>query len=500
MFFAKPLRCDPTQTNAKKRAKMKNILKPLLGSLFVACAANQAEFTVVESSFSTSQTPSPEASLIASGLPMYSKQAFIPPAKETERRLYSDKIEASSFLWTNWNKFQENYHPNYIMDGDAKTAWVEGTSTSGAGEFIKVYTSEVAKTTKIRVRVQSGYQKSKALFTSNTRPKTVELIAYPSKEKTTVTLNDAMGWQEITLSQKSGPFNAVELKVVDAYEGKKYTDLCISEIEIYATSETKENPSFEKQKLDSLLAWKKERVAASKAWKAKKKSDLPVASGYQIKESESFSSPFITKAKGDFARTIDTLNYLAANVPEAKAYADRARAAFESTPSSWVALSFSVVSPIQFPMVDGLDRFETGDDEEFYDSFAIPSVKKSSLLLNSSFSAFDGKEKHAQEFVLFKSCKKDETYFWRNPKLTQSGPALSEVIMEICQVKYERDSEYKEGTTAVLEYDDKGRLVLFATYDFVQFFTWKDAAGDVSTFINGGWKVSGEYAEQLTIR
>ena len=50
-----------------------------------------------------------------------------------ERRLYSDRVEASSFLWTDWNKFQENYHPNYILDGDPATAWVEGADSSGAG-------------------------------------------------------------------------------------------------------------------------------------------------------------------------------------------------------------------------------------------------------------------------------------------------------------------------------------------------------------------------------
>ena len=55
-----------------------------------------------------------------------------------ERRLYTDTAEASSFLWGDWNRFIENYHPNYVGDDDAKTAWVEGSAGSGAGEWLRL--------------------------------------------------------------------------------------------------------------------------------------------------------------------------------------------------------------------------------------------------------------------------------------------------------------------------------------------------------------------------
>jgi hypothetical protein len=138
------------------------------------------------SAFAPDEVSAP--ALAPTRLPLHAKKIFVPPAPVVERRLYSDKVEASSFLWTNWNRFQENYHPNYIMDGDPKTAWVQGVSGSGAGESIKIHVSEVAKTTKLRVKIKSGYQKSKGLFAQNARPKTIELIAYPSKEKKSITL------------------------------------------------------------------------------------------------------------------------------------------------------------------------------------------------------------------------------------------------------------------------------------------------------------------------
>ena len=50
-----------------------------------------------------------------------------------ERRLYSDRIEASSFAWGNSNRFHENYHPNYLMDGDPVTTWLEDAPGNGFG-------------------------------------------------------------------------------------------------------------------------------------------------------------------------------------------------------------------------------------------------------------------------------------------------------------------------------------------------------------------------------
>jgi hypothetical protein len=183
--------------------------------------------TINQSTFSALSSEDAATGLAPTRLPLHAKKVYVPPSPAIERRLYSNEVEASSFLWTNWNRFQENYHPKYIIDGDPKTAWVEGASTSGSGESIKIHVSEVAKTTKLRVKLQGGYQKSKGLFTQNARPKNIELMAYPSKEKKSVTLKDAMGWQEISFEQKEGAFNALEIKIVDVYEGKKYTDLCI---------------------------------------------------------------------------------------------------------------------------------------------------------------------------------------------------------------------------------------------------------------------------------
>src|SRR5512132_331996 len=113
----------------------------------------------------------PTALVVTLGLALAAPAA----AKPVERRLHSDTVEASSFLWNDWNKFVENYHPNYVADDDPATAWVEGAKGSGAGEWLRIQITPLEKTTKVRLRVRNGYQKSKDLFKANARAKQVTL-------------------------------------------------------------------------------------------------------------------------------------------------------------------------------------------------------------------------------------------------------------------------------------------------------------------------------------
>jgi hypothetical protein len=169
-------------------------------------------------------------------------------AAPTERRLHTDNVDASSFLWNDWNKFVENYHPNYLADDDPATAWVEGAKSTGAGEWVRINVTPLDHTTKVRLRIRNGYQKSKDLWKANARVKDVTVRLLPSKAEKKLKLEDKDGWQELTLEQPKGELKAVELAVGSVYEGTKYTDLCISDVQVLATSETADNPAFEKSK------------------------------------------------------------------------------------------------------------------------------------------------------------------------------------------------------------------------------------------------------------
>lgn len=202
-------------------------------------------------------------------------------AKPVERRLHSDNIDASSFLWNDWNKFVENYHPNYVADDDPLTAWVEGAESSGAGEWLRVQVTPLDQTTRVRLRVRNGYQKSKDLWRANARAKAVTIRLLPSKTEKKVTLTDTDGWQEVVIDQPSGSLRAVELAVGTVYEGAKYNDLCISDLQVFATSETSDNPAFEKSKRANLMSWRSSRIAASKVFSGRKV-ELPIYPAYEV--------------------------------------------------------------------------------------------------------------------------------------------------------------------------------------------------------------------------
>ena len=50
------------------------------------------------------------------------------------KQLHAATAESTSFLKSSWNKYNENYHPNYVLDDNPKTAWVEGAEGNGEKE------------------------------------------------------------------------------------------------------------------------------------------------------------------------------------------------------------------------------------------------------------------------------------------------------------------------------------------------------------------------------
>src|SRR5262249_56794062 len=59
------------------------------------------------------------------------------------------------------------------------------------------------------------------------------------------------------VEQPAGPLEAVEIRIRSVYAGKKYDDLCLSDVQLYVTAKSADNPAFEKQRLEKVLSWKK---------------------------------------------------------------------------------------------------------------------------------------------------------------------------------------------------------------------------------------------------
>jgi hypothetical protein len=84
---------------------------------------------------------------------------------------------ASSFLRSDWNKYNENYHPSYVLDGNPKTAWVEGVDGNGEQERITIPLTPLKSASAVKLRIRNGYQKSDTLFTANAVPRNVTITA-----------------------------------------------------------------------------------------------------------------------------------------------------------------------------------------------------------------------------------------------------------------------------------------------------------------------------------
>lgn len=116
-----------------------------------------------------------------------------------------------------------------IWDGSLDKAWVEGADGQGIGEsvLVKFNTKCLVK----GIHLYAGYQKSESLYYKNSRPSKIGL-EFSDGSYDTYELDDIYGKQTIQFPD-SIVAKSFRIVIEDVYEGKKYSDTVISEIEIY---------------------------------------------------------------------------------------------------------------------------------------------------------------------------------------------------------------------------------------------------------------------------
>ena len=384
-------------------------------------------------------------------------------------------MDASSFLWNDWNKFVENYHPNYVADDDPATAWVEGSKTSGAGEQLRIRLTPLDATTGVRLRIRNGYQKSKPLFAANARAREVTVRLLPSKVEVRATLADRDGWQELAITQPSGPMRAVELDVRSVYEGTRYTDLAISDVQVFATSATAENPAFEKGKRVALLTWRTARMSAAKLLAGKART-LPVYTAYEVTE---------TKIATSIERS--SLAAVVAAVATEPAFAEwkDAIATARALTANLGAMTRAQLAPrTRTPLVavDGLTVPTLSDfaEEGWYDTSAIrlPMLAQVSTLFADQLRVLDIKDALTIEaFDEVKKCRTDTAWVARTAA-SKEGPArVSGLALGRCGYVEGRGGKWLAHVVELYVYDAQGRLALVIGPGRVEGYRWIDDAG-----------------------
>jgi len=197
------------------------------------------------------------------------------------RPLRSASASATSFLQNNWNRYQENYHPSYVLDENPATAWVEGGDGYGEGQSLTIPLSPLSSARALRLRIWNGYQKSKALFAKNAAPRRIRVaVLDPTGGEVTgreVELQQAWGPQTVVVDvpPKRG-LSAVRIAVVSVYPGTKYKDTCVSDVLVDVDSDVPHNAAAENAKLAALKTWVAERRKTA-AYFARKPAEYPFA-------------------------------------------------------------------------------------------------------------------------------------------------------------------------------------------------------------------------------
>jgi hypothetical protein len=121
-----------------------------------------------------------------------------------------------------------NYGARNLIDGQDSTAWVEGSSGQGVGDFVVI---EFPESKSVRgISLNNGYAKSSDIYFKNSRVKDID-IAFSNGDSLETTLTDTMGEQRVTFNR---PVTAKWLRITirSVYPGSKYTDAAVNEVRV----------------------------------------------------------------------------------------------------------------------------------------------------------------------------------------------------------------------------------------------------------------------------
>lgn len=118
------------------------------------------------------------------------------------------------------------YFPNFAFDNNPATAWCEGASGSGLGEWLNF---EFDRAVSLRqIKIQPGYFKTAQVWRDNNRVKTA-LLEFSDGTSRTATFSDQMQTQTVDVGQKQTRW--VRITIEQIYNGAHDSeDTLISEV------------------------------------------------------------------------------------------------------------------------------------------------------------------------------------------------------------------------------------------------------------------------------
>lgn len=125
-----------------------------------------------------------------------------------------------------------NYFAKNLQDDDPMTAWVEGDSDYGIGEYIEAKNVILMST----INILNGYQKSPKSFNENSRIKSL-ILSENGIARCILRLKDEMGEQSFSVEElglktnRNGKsISILRFTIIEVYPGTKFKDVAISEL------------------------------------------------------------------------------------------------------------------------------------------------------------------------------------------------------------------------------------------------------------------------------
>lgn len=115
-----------------------------------------------------------------------------------------------------------------VLDGDLSTAWVEGVSGVGIQQWIRLETVNGSRLELSDIQFTMGYHKTPELLEKNGWPYRIRIECEDGYQQEAV-LNDYI---DVVHLDKPVFTSWIKITILDAYEGSKFDDTCITEIQL----------------------------------------------------------------------------------------------------------------------------------------------------------------------------------------------------------------------------------------------------------------------------
>lgn len=183
---------------------------------------------IEKSQSQNTESPEVTTALLETPLPSAALSPSLTPTVPVYPAVSNGSVKAVSAT-SSLSEYNMTHSPEFAKDESLSTAWVEGVSGNGEGEFLMFTFDNMYQVSGFDIC--AGYQKNEDIYSKNARPKEIEL-EFSNGTKHKITLGDV---NEIQTFQLPEPVNStsVSVKILSVYSGWKYTDTAISEISFY---------------------------------------------------------------------------------------------------------------------------------------------------------------------------------------------------------------------------------------------------------------------------